>query len=130
MQEYNSGKYVLMDTDTGEVISIEPYGKYWEKVYTKPIAEYFEVASGGAAVRVLSHLIRIKNSDNLILSTMGEISAATGVTTKTVTSTFNALYAKCFLKKIRSGCYLLSPYVMRYGSDVKGAVILRMWEEN
>lgn len=133
IEYFNPATYEVTDKVTGEVLDIQLFIERvnkdkWEKAYAKTLAEYIGIA-GGAASKVLAHLISSRDSKNLILGTQAEISKELQISTKSVSTVFRILREKDMLKEIRSGCYFLSPKVIAYGNRVHGAMLLRIWGE-
>lgn len=124
-------RYALMDKSTGEVLDMAIFvkkleGKYWEKAYAKTLAEYIGLA-GSSSADILAYMLKAKDSNNLILGTVREIAKSAGTAPKTVSLLFKRLGEKKLLKKVRSGCYMLSPDLLRYGNNTKGAMLVRFW---
>jgi len=134
MKDYfDPSRYRVIDMETGEELPIQiftdnEYGKYWEKAFAKTLAEFLNIG-GGPAIKILAHILKIKDSNNRIGGTIREIAAETETSTKTVLRLFTKLKEAGFLKQIRSGCYMLSPHVLRHGSKTRGAMVLRLWGE-
>ena len=124
-------KYALLNKETGEVLDMAVFvkrleGKYWEKGYAKTLAEYIGLA-GSSSANILAHMLKVKDSNNLVLGTVREIAKSSDTAPKTVSLLFKRLGEKNLLKKVRSGCYMLSPDLLRYGSNTKGAMMVRVW---
>lgn len=131
--KFDPEKYVVVDTLTGEELPMETLinkasSEYWEKAYSERIADYIELA-GGSSTRVLAYLIREKDTKNLIIGTVRGIAEECKVSTKVVTKLFKTLQEDKFLKKVSNGVYMLSPYLLRHGSSIQGAMLLRIWEK-
>ena len=124
-------KYMMVNTRTGEMLSVDifiekiPHG-YWEKAYAKVLAEYIG-AAGTATNRVLAWLIKNKDSNNRIIGTFSHIAKECDATVPTVSALFQKLYAKEMLKKVQNGIYMMSPKLLRHGSNTKGAVLFKKW---
>ena len=130
---FNPATYMVIDRVTGVEVDIDIYIKessssYWEKAYAKVLAEYIEV-TGNNSSKVLAAILKKKNSDNLVLSTVREMAEELDVSPVTVSKIFVALQSKGLMKKIRNGRYLVSPMMLRHGSKTKGALLLRLWGE-
>lgn len=128
---FNPETYAVIDRITGEEVPIQIFiemsgREYWEKTYSKVLADYIGIG-GNAACRILAFIIKEKNSSNLVLSTIREASKKSKADGKTVQRVFNALYEKKLMRKIRSGCYFVSPNLLRHGSKTQGAMLLRLW---
>ncbi len=128
---FNPETYAVVDKISGEEIPIQIFieranAEYWEKAYSKTIAEYIGVG-GNAACRVLAYLLVTKTDKNLVHGTMREIAEKTKSQATAVNKVFKALYARDLMKKVRNGCYFVSPHILRYGSQTHGAMLLRLW---
>jgi len=125
-------RYMMIDTKTGEMLSVDifieqiPQG-YWERAYAKILAEYIGVA-GTATNTVLAWLIKNKDSNNRIIGTFAHIAAECETTIPTVSNLFQKLYKKEFLRKVQNGIYMLSPRLLRHGSQTKGAILFKKWD--
>jgi len=130
---FNPDTYAVIDKITGEEVDVsifieEVKSGYWEKAYAKTLADYIKIGGTGSAT-VLAYLLRTKNSDNLVLATRDEMIKGSGASRGTVSKVIKALTEKGFLKLIRSGCYMISPKLIRHGSNTRGAMLLRLWSE-
>jgi len=132
--KFNPSTYTIIDNVSGEVLSAEvflekvPKG-YWEKTYAKTLADFMGLA-GNKSTDVLAWIIKNKDHKNLVVGTLDEIAADCGTSKVTVSKIFQKLYKHQFLKKIKNSRYLLHPRVMSHGSQVKAAIIMRVWDEN
>ena len=130
-EDFDTTAYMVVDRATGEELDLavfiqEVKGGYWEKAYAQTLAEYIGIA-GTSTASVLAYLIKAKTGSNLVNGTVREIAEASGVTSKTVSNVFGKLKARGFLRKVRGGCYFISPKLIRTGGKVKGAMLLRLW---
>jgi hypothetical protein len=124
-------KYMMVNTRTGEMLSVDIFiekipKEYWERAYAKVLAEYIGVA-GTATNKVLAWLIKNKDSNNRIIGTFAKIAEECGTTVPTVSTLFQKLYKKEFIRKVQNGIYMLSPSLLRHGSQTKGAVLFKKW---
>lgn len=71
-----------------------------------PIEDYLRIADS-KAVDVLLWLLKNRDQDNKIHTTLEVVANECGVTKVTVNRVFQRLYAKAFLVKIRNGQYQL-----------------------
>lgn len=125
--------YTMINDRTGEIVPVDMFvekipRQYWERAYAKVLAEYIGVA-GTATNNVLAWLIRNKDSNNRIVGTLALIAEECGTTVPTVSTLFQKLYKKEFLKKVRNGVYMLSPTLLRHGNQNKGAVLFKKWDD-
>ena len=132
--EHFKDKYLVVDKETGEVLEIDMFidkvpKEYWEKAYAKSLGDYVG-AAGNASAEILAWILQNKSSDNVVLGSFAEIAKQCSTTKSTVSLLFQKLYGKNLMKKIRAGHYMLSPKVMRYGGNTKGAMVLRLWEDS
>jgi Firmicute plasmid replication protein (RepL) len=130
---FNPETYLVIDRISGEEIPMPVFieaceSGYWEKAYAKTLAEYIG-APGSAPCTILAFLVSEKNVNNLINGTISEIAKKTNASPKTVSNIFKILIDRNMLKKVRNGCYFFSPEIMRHGSKVRGAMLIRYWNE-
>jgi len=131
---FSPDTYAVIRRDTGEEVPIDIFIKkakagYWEKAYAKTLAEYIGL-SGSSTNKLLAYLIKNKTADNMILGTVRSISDELNISPGTTNKLFETLKKKCFLKHVRSGCYMLSPGLLRHGSNTRGAMMMRIWHED
>ena len=127
----DNDNYVIMNKTTGEMVNVDIFieqipKEYWERAYAKVLAEYIGVA-GTATNKVLAWLIKNKDSNNQIIGTFSRIAEECETTVPTVSALFQKLYKREFLKKIQNGIYMLSPSLLRHGSQTKGAILFKKW---
>jgi len=126
-------RYVVMERDTGNIVNVDVFletvpSKYWEKAYAKVLAEYVGTA-GNASANILAWVLKSKDANNLVHGSFSEIAELCGTTKPTVSGLFQKLYKKELLKKVRNGCYMVSPNILRHGSNTRGAMVLRLWQD-
>lgn len=132
---FNPATYMVIDRVTGEEVNASIFiekasSNGWQKAYAKTLAEYIQCGDG-KAVDILAYLIKQKDANtNMIHGTQREIAAKANVSLAVASKTMKALSDKGLLKKVRSGCYMLSPEVMRNGSTKVGAMMFRLWGES
>ena len=124
-------EYSIINKRTGEILSVDIFieqipKQYWERAYAKILAEYIGVA-GTATNKVLAWLIKNKDSNNRIIGTFAHIAKECDTTIPTVSNLFQKLYKKEFLRKVQNGIYMLSPNLLRHGSQTKGAILFKKW---
>lgn len=124
-------KYSIIDRNTGEEMPVDIFveqisKEYWERAYAKVLAEYIGVA-GTATNNVLAWLIKNKDSNNQIIGTFSRIAEECNTTVPTVSTLFQKLYKREFLRKVQNGIYMLSPSLLRHGSSTKGAILFKRW---
>ena len=127
-------RYMVVERETGDVIPVDVFLEavppgYWEKAYAKTLAEYIGVV-GNASSTILAWVLTHKDSNNLIHGSFAEIAEECATTRATVNALFQKLYKKELLKKIRNGCYMVSPEILRHGSKTRGAMVLRLWRDS
>lgn len=119
----------LVIASTGEVIDVQrvivnaPTDVDFEKVWIAQIALAMELV-GGAAIKVLSVLIRTRNAENLIIKTQRELAETAGVDKNTVQRTLKALIDKGIVAQIRGGVYQLSPGLIWRGTHERRMRVL------
>lgn len=133
-EAFDENLYCVVDKSTGEEVDIAIFIKRasasgWERAYTKVLADYVGL-SGNAVGKILAYLLRNKDHANMIYGTFQELADKNGVGRNTVSKVFKTLHEYSFIKRIRSGAYMLSPKMVRFGSNTKGAMLLRLWDES
>ncbi len=128
---FNPDTYMVIDRVTGEEVPVQIFIKdasagYWEKAYAKTLAEYIGI-TGSSYNKVLAYLIKEKTASNIINGTVRSISTELGIAPASTAKLFKILQDREFLKKVRNGCYMLSPALLRHGSNTRGAMMLRLW---
>jgi ribosomal protein S25 len=130
---FNPATYMVIDRITGEEVPIQIFieqanCEYWEKAYAKTLAEYIGIVGVGSS-NVLAFIIKNKQKNNLLVSTFEEIAKKSNVARSTVDRIFKELKKRGFIKKVRNGCYMVSPKLLVHGSKTHGAMLLRIWGE-
>jgi len=106
---------------TGEVIDVQrvimrvPTDVDFDKIWIAQLALAIELI-GGASVKVLTTLMKTRNSENIIIKTQREIAEAANVDKATVNRTLKILIEKKLVIQIRGGVYQLSPGVIWRGT--------------
>lgn len=131
---YDPTRYKLVDTETGEFLEMHFLADKvrkagWEKAYAKLLCEYIGCA-GSSTTKVLAYLIEQRNADNLIIGSQEDIANEAGVSTPTVKAVFKKLLAKGLLKMIKHSVYMITPSMIRNGSNQKGMMLFRLWDES
>jgi DNA-binding transcriptional ArsR family regulator len=130
---FNPATYEVRCKITGEVLDVNIFVERaratgWQKAYAKTLAEYIK-CGGGQATEFLAYMLEKKDHSNMIYGTQRELSEITGVSLPVVSKTIKALKQKRLVKIIRSGAYMLSPDIMRNGSDKAGVMLFRCWRD-
>ncbi len=130
---FNPETYMVIDRVTGEEIKtdifIEQVNKGgWQRAYAQTLSDYIKCGDG-KSVEILSYILKNKDINNMIHGTQRELAEKSGVSLSVVSKTLKALQDKELVKAVRSGCYLVSPKVMRNGSQKAGVMIFRLWNE-
>jgi hypothetical protein len=126
----NKDKYQIVDKDLKEVLPIDifldVYPDYAEKYYAQLLAEYLKI-KGKSKIKILEWLLRNKDKDNYISSTLARVSAECNVTIPTVVSVFNILYKNKLIEKKSKGLYKLSDDI--YKDNINGIAIVKIWSK-
>ena len=130
---FNPATYMVVDRVTGEEINIAIFIEQasvngWQKAYAKTVAEYIK-CGGGSCVELLAYILVKKDNTNLLHGTQREIAVSAKVSLAVVSRTIKALTDKKLIKKVRSGCYMVSPKIMANGGHNVGAMMFRLWGE-
>lgn len=128
---FNPKTYQVIDRVTGEEINVDFFiektnKNTWQKAYAKTLAEYIQCGDG-KAVNLLAYIIKEKDINNMVHGTQRELAKNASVSLDVVTRTMRALQAKKLIKKVRAGCYMVSPDVMSNGSTKRGVIMMRAW---
>ena len=131
---FNPKTYQVIDRVTGEEINVDFFiekttKNIWQRAYAKTLSEYIKCGDG-KAVNLLAYIIKEKDINNMVHGTQRELAQKASVSLDVVTRTMRALQAKKLIKKVRAGCYMVSPDIMRNGSDKRGVILFRMWEDS
>lgn len=126
----NPREYQIVNKSTGVVIDLDVIMRKcdangWQKTYAKALASMIDC--GGGVAQVIAYIIKNKNVDNMIIGTYQQIAENSGVSKRTVATAFKELTKKGFLKLKSPSCYMLDPYIMRYGSTGKGVALVTVW---
>jgi len=78
---------------------------------------------------LLAYILVKKDNTNLLHGTQREIAVSAKVSLAVVSRTIKALTDKKLIKKVRSGCYMVSPKIMANGGHNVGAMMFRLWGE-
>lgn len=128
---FNPSTYMVIDRVTGEEVNVGIFiekasANGWQKAYAKTLSEYIKCGDG-KSVDLLAYILEKKDQSNLVQGTQREIARKSNVSLAVVARTMKALTEKKLLKKIRSGCYMVSPNVMANGNKKVGAMVFRLW---
>lgn len=129
---FNPATYMVIDKITGEEIDVAVFVEKaskngWQKAYAKTLASYINIA-GDKASAVLSYLIQEKDASNLVHGTQAEIANNAGASIAVTKRVMKKLIDKEMIKIVRSGCYMLTPKMIRIGNNYQGAMLLRLWD--
>lgn len=130
---FNPDTYMVIDKITGEVLDVSIFIESakksgWEKAYAEVLASYIS-CGGSKTTDLLAYIIGSRDTNNLIHGTQDEIAKSSGVSIFVVKTVFKRLYAEGYLKRVRSGCNMVSPKMIRNGDSKKGAMLLRVWDK-
>ncbi|NOI67781.1 replication/maintenance protein RepL [Vibrio sp. 99-8-1] len=129
-KEFHPDDWEFVNNRTGEVIPYNIFvvkdGGNFNKVFLNEFASVIG-CTGGSSEKVLSWILRSKNNRNEFYSTQQEIAYLTGVGVATVGRVFSALRKHHFLRKTRSGAYIINPNMIHYGGDGNRIAIVKVW---
>ena len=128
---FNPETYMVTDRVTGEELNVDIFIEKasksgWQKAYAKTVSEYIKCGDGKSVI-LLAYIIEKKEYNNLLHGTQRELAKQSGVSLDVVTRTMRALQKKKLIKLVRSGCYMVSPDMMRNGSNKVGSMMFRLW---
>lgn len=108
-------------SSTGEQVKVKrlvmrgPSDMDFDKVWILHLADALDLL-GGVPIKILTHLIKSRNADNLIIATHKRIAEDLGCDRVTVSKTITALYGAKAITKVSSGVYRLNPALIWRGS--------------
>jgi hypothetical protein len=111
----------MIVASTGEVVDVQrvlvrtAVDMDFDKVWVAQLALAVELV-GGAAVKVLTTLIKTRNAENMVILSQREISEKADVDKSTVNRTIRLLIDKGIVAQIRGGVYQLSPGMIWRGT--------------
>ena len=120
---------VWINQDTGEVkqfsvVLKEASDNGFHKVWLEDLAHILGLLGGGKT-KVFQHILgNINPYSNEFGGTVREISEKLGIDKTTVNKTINLLMEADFLKKVRSGTYLVNSETLIQGSHTKRSGIM------
>lgn len=121
----------IINMDTGEIVPFDqlvvPGQQRWDKVYPKNLARMMDMF-GDEKMKVVAHLIRKKDTMNMIAATMREIAESTGVSLTTVNKVLKIMQQKDFIRKLRGGKWILSPRVICGGKQSIGMATINYYD--
>ena len=129
---FNPDTYMVVDRVTGEELDVAMFVKDvgkngWERAYADEMARYIGI-TGEASSKVLAYFIKSRQiHDNMVIGTYPKISKETGVSESTVAMIIKKLLKGKFIKKVQAGVYMVSPSLIRYGSQTVGVIQMRLW---
>jgi predicted transcriptional regulator len=131
---FNPATYEVRDKITGEIVDVSIFIERakqngWEKAYAKTLGEYIK-CGGGQATEFLAYILEKKDGKNMLYGTQREFANKTGVSVPVINKTIKALDKMNLIKKVRSGAYMLSPNVIRNGSNKTGVILFRLWKDS
>jgi len=102
-----------INKNTGEVedfnvIKMESRDFNFDKIWIAHILDSLE-AIGNQKIKVMLHLLKIKNRDNLVVITQRKLSEETNVSINVITDTIKLLVNSDFIQKVQNGVYRINP---------------------
>lgn len=125
-------KRTLIDSETGEKLELNEVIQYQPR-------EDFEIAYistlcglmnklGGKKYKVLSYLLKNKNSDNVVIATNREIATELRISTKTLSETFNLLREYGVIAT-KTGVIMVLPRLTMQGGAYKEQKLMIVFRE-
>lgn len=130
-----SGTRRLIDAETGEIIEAQTITKTtgdagFHKIWLHHILEAVDEV-GNAKMRVLMWMLTHADSQNRIMCTYKEITAATGVSVRTVAALMGKLREAAVIVEVRKSVWRLNPDVVFKGShDRRMSVLIKYRDES
>jgi len=122
------GSQEYINKDTGEVekmnvIKMEDRDFNFDKIWIAHILESLE-AIGNQKIKVMTELLKLKNADNLIITTQRKLAKSINVSPTTVNETIQTLVESNFLQIVQKGVYRINPDHLFKGGNSKRLNIL------
>lgn len=107
------GHQQYVNSNTGEVenfnvIKMESRDFNFDKIWIAHILDSLE-AIGNSKIKVMLELLKLKNSDNLVIITQRKLAVSANVSINTITDTIRLLIDSNFIQKVQSGVYRINP---------------------
>jgi len=107
------GNQQYINKDTGEVenfnvIKMESRDFNFDKIWIAHILDSLE-AIGNQKIKVMTELLKLKNSDNLIITTQAKLAKKINVSRPVISETIQLLIESNFLQKVSGGVYRINP---------------------
>lgn len=128
------GTQQFVNKDTGEVETFNIIEEHdqdfnFEKIWLGHLLESLEVL-GNAKIKVLNHLLAIKNSDNQIIATQRQLANDVGVSVPVVNETIKKLVQANAIVQVTNGVLMLNPEVIFKGKHEKRMNILLRYSKS
>jgi Mn-dependent DtxR family transcriptional regulator len=85
--------------------------------------------TGNAQVKLLTHLLKIKDTNNIIIGSAEKLAKDIKISRATASNTIRLLRKKGFIRMVQRGVWMLHPDVSRFGSDHKATVLINTWSK-
>lgn len=126
-------EFRLINMTTGEEIPLDTLissekAERWDKVYTKQLARMLDCI-GDEKMRVISFLLRKKDSLNVVSATMREMAEATKVSTNTVNKVMKSMQEGDYIHKIRGGKWRLNPRLISNGKHSMAMATINYYDK-
>jgi hypothetical protein len=120
-----------MDIESGEVLDMEVVSKNydildrkgWRRVYMADLMAAIEQI-GNKKIQVLEYLVDNMDANNFINKSQRQIAKESGISLKTITETFGALYETNLIIKTRNGYAFNGEIIGAFGSKEKNKMLL------
>jgi len=126
-----TAEYINKETgevETFSVISEKDVDFNFQKIWLGHLLESLDVI-GNKKIKVLNYLLRIKNTDNIVIGTQRAIAKGAGVSLPVVNETIKALVRIDALKQQQQGVLMLNPDIMFKGGNGKRMNILLRYDK-
>jgi DNA-binding transcriptional ArsR family regulator len=101
---------------------------YWEKTSIRCLCNFMNI-TGNAQVKLLTHLLKIKDTNNIIIGSAEKLAKDIKISRATASNTIRLLRKKGFIRMVQRGVWMLHPDVSRFGSDHKAIVLINTWSK-
>jgi len=131
--QFDPDEIMMINRKTGKEIDsvkflLEATKDRWEKVYAEELGKFIGLA-GNTDSKILAYIIINRDNNNLLHGTYREIAVKTKTNNSAVQRVFKVLLKEDLVRKVRSGCYMVDPKIIRDGTNYKGIVTFKLWED-
>lgn len=110
------------------IIKMEDRDFNFEKIWIAHILDSLE-AIGNQKIKVMTHLLKLKNNDNMIIATQEKISNDINVSRPIISETIKILIDADFLQLVQKGVYRINPNSIFKGGQKNRLNVLLQYDK-